>query len=46
MLENIIKISLKHKLITFLFTAFIIGFGIFSLTRIPIGAVPDITNKQ
>ncbi|MCL7764804.1 CusA/CzcA family heavy metal efflux RND transporter [Polaribacter sp. Z014] len=46
MLENIIKISLKHKLITFLFTAFIIGFGIFSLTRIPIGAVPDITNNQ
>ncbi|MDO6595570.1 CusA/CzcA family heavy metal efflux RND transporter [Oceanihabitans sp. 2_MG-2023] len=46
MLENIIKFSLKNKLITFLFTAFIIGFGIFSLTQIPIGAVPDITNNQ
>ena len=46
MLENIIKFSLKNKLITFLFTAFIIGFGFFSLMRIPIGAVPDITNNQ
>ncbi|PIB33485.1 multidrug transporter AcrB [Gaetbulibacter sp. 5U11] len=46
MLENIIKFSLKNKLIIFLFTAFIVGFGIFSLTKIPIGAVPDITNNQ
>ncbi|MCL4132771.1 UNVERIFIED_CONTAM: hypothetical protein GTU68_032715 [Idotea baltica] len=46
MLEHIIKFSLKNKLIIFLFTAFIIGYGIFSLTQIPIGAVPDITNNQ
>lgn len=46
MLEKIIKSSLNNKLIIFLFTAFIIGFGIFSLTQIPIGAVPDITNNQ
>src|SRR5688572_22872301 len=46
MLENIIKFSLKHKLIILLFTVFIFGFGIFSLTQIPIGAVPDITNNQ
>ncbi len=46
MLTNIIKFSLKNKLIIFLFTAFIIGFGIYSLTQIPIGAVPDITNNQ
>eukprot|EP01093_Parvamoeba_rugata_P016390 TRINITY_DN6136_c0_g1_i1.p1 TRINITY_DN6136_c0_g1~~TRINITY_DN6136_c0_g1_i1.p1 ORF type:complete len:337 (+),score=92.06 TRINITY_DN6136_c0_g1_i1:1-1011(+) len=46
MLEHIIKFSLKNKLIIFLFTAFIIGFGILSLTQIPIGAVPDITNNQ
>ena len=25
---------------------FVVGFGIYSLTRIPIGAVPDITNNQ
>ncbi len=46
MLENIIKFSLKNKLIVLLFIAFVIGFGIFSLTRISIGAVPDITNNQ
>jgi len=46
MLSNIIKFSLKNKLIIFLFTAFVIGFGIYSLSQIPIGAVPDITNNQ
>ena len=46
MLEKIIKFSLQNKLIVFLFIAFVIGFGIFSLTKIPIGAVPDITNNQ
>ncbi|MCK5401619.1 MAG: efflux RND transporter permease subunit, partial [Flavobacteriaceae bacterium] len=46
MLENIIKFSLKNKFIILLFIAFVIGFGIFSLARIPIGAVPDITNNQ
>jgi cobalt-zinc-cadmium resistance protein CzcA len=46
MLEHIIKFSLKNKLIILLFIAFVIGFGIFSLTKIPIGAVPDITNNQ
>lgn len=46
MLDYIIKFSLKNKLIIFLFTAFIIGFGLFSLTQISIGAVPDITNNQ
>ena len=46
MLENIINFSLKNKLIILLFIAFVVGFGIFSLTKIPIGAVPDITNNQ
>jgi len=46
MLTNIIKFSLNNKLIVFLFTIFIIGFGVYSLTQIPIGAVPDVTNNQ
>lgn len=46
MLEKIIKFSLKNKLIIFLFIASVVGFGIYSLTQIPIGAVPDITNNQ
>ncbi|WP_100614008.1 CusA/CzcA family heavy metal efflux RND transporter [Confluentibacter citreus] len=46
MLESIIKFSLKNKLIVLLFIALVIGSGILSLTKIPIGAVPDITNNQ
>ncbi|MCF1420614.1 CusA/CzcA family heavy metal efflux RND transporter [Mangrovimonas futianensis] len=46
MLENIIKLSLKNKLIILLFTAGIFGLGLYSLTQISIGAVPDITNNQ
>lgn len=46
MLDAIIKLSLKNKLIILLFTALLVGFGIFSLTKISIGAVPDITNNQ
>ncbi len=46
MLSTIIKFSIKNKFIVFLFTSFIVGFGIYSLTQIPIGAVPDVTNNQ
>ena len=46
MLSKIIKFSIKNKFIVFLFTLFVIGFGIYSLTQIPIGAVPDVTNNQ
>ncbi|NER19045.1 CusA/CzcA family heavy metal efflux RND transporter [Spongiivirga citrea] len=46
MLSHIINFSLKNKFIVLLFTSFIVGFGIFSLTQIPIGAVPDVTNNQ
>src|SRR5690554_2793898 len=46
MLTKIIQFSIKNKLIVRLFTLALIVFGIFSLTRISIGAVPDITNNQ
>lgn len=46
MLSYIINFSLKNKFIVLLFTAFIIGFGLYSLSQIPIGAVPDVTNNQ
>lgn len=46
MLSKIIRFSLTHKLIILLFTVFVIGFGLFALSRISIGAVPDITNNQ
>ena len=46
MLSKIIHFSIRNKLIVFLFTVFVTGFGIFSLTQISIGAVPDVTNNQ
>ena len=46
MLSHIINFSIKNKFVVLLLTLFIIGFGIYSLTQIPIGAVPDVTNNQ
>ncbi|WP_418604316.1 CusA/CzcA family heavy metal efflux RND transporter [Hwangdonia sp.] len=46
MLSQIINFSIKNKFIVLLFTSFIVGFGIYSLSQIPIGAVPDVTNNQ
>jgi len=46
MLSKIIKFSIKNKFLILLFTALVIGFGVYSLTQIPIGAVPDVTNNQ
>ncbi|SIS75171.1 cobalt-zinc-cadmium resistance protein CzcA [Zobellia uliginosa] len=46
MLSYIINFSIRNKLIVLLFTSFIVGFGVYSLTQIPIGAVPDVTNNQ
>lgn len=46
MLEKIIAFSLKNKFIIILFTLGIFGFGIYSITQISIGAVPDVTNNQ
>ncbi|WP_178989441.1 CusA/CzcA family heavy metal efflux RND transporter [Winogradskyella schleiferi] len=46
MLSHIINFSLKNKFIILLMTTFIIGFGLYSLTQISIGAVPDVTNNQ
>ncbi|TMM58681.1 CusA/CzcA family heavy metal efflux RND transporter [Maribacter algarum] len=46
MLSYIINFSIRNKFIVFLFTLFIVGFGLYSLTQIPIGAVPDVTNNQ
>ncbi|PWL39570.1 CusA/CzcA family heavy metal efflux RND transporter [Flagellimonas aquimarina] len=46
MLSHIINFSIKNKFIVLLFTTLIIGFGLYSLSQIPIGAVPDVTNNQ
>jgi len=46
MLNRIISLSIKHKLIVILLTLFVTGFGVYSILQIPLGAVPDITNNQ
>ena len=46
MLKYIVNFSINNKLIVLLFTAIIVGFGLFSVSKISIGVVPDITNNQ
>ena len=46
MLDNIIHFSIKNKLIIGVFTVALIIWGCWSATKLPIDAVPDITNNQ
>lgn len=46
MFEKIIRFSLNNKPIVAFLTFVLIGFGIYSMQRIPVDAVPDITNNQ
>jgi len=46
MIERIIYFSIKNKFIIGLFVVALIGWGTYSLTRLPIDAIPDITNNQ
>ena len=46
MLNKILDFSLKNKLIVILFTITIAVFGLYAVYKIPVGAVPDITNNQ
>ncbi|WP_202182927.1 efflux RND transporter permease subunit [Chitinophaga solisilvae] len=46
MLDKIIRFSIRNKLIVGILTLALIAWGVFSLTRLPVDAVPDITNNQ
>ncbi len=46
MINKIIDFSINNKFIIGLFTLAIIATGIWSMTKVPIDAVPDITNNQ
>ena len=46
MFNKIILFSIKNKVAIGLMTLALIIWGIYSLTRLPIDAVPDITNNQ
>ena len=46
MLESIIRISLPRRGLVFFIVLLLIGLGVWNFTRLPIDAVPDITNVQ
>lgn len=46
MIEKIIKFSINNKIVIFLFVIALIVWGLFSLHKLPIDAVPDNTNNQ
>lgn len=46
MLNKIIHFSIKNKLAVCAFTLILVIWGVYSLSKLPIDAVPDITNNQ
>lgn len=46
MLNKIIEFSIRNKLIIGLFVMALVGYGTYEVTKLPIDAVPDITNNQ
>jgi heavy metal efflux system protein len=46
MLNKIIEFSIGNKLIIGLFVIALTGYGVYQTTKLPIDAVPDITNNQ
>ncbi len=46
MIEKILQFSLAHRLLVVMITAVLAAYGLYSLSKLPIDAVPDITNNQ
>ena len=46
MLESILHFSVKNRWFVLIITALVAAFGAYSLKKLPIDAVPDITNNQ
>lgn len=46
MLEAVLHFSIRNRWVIVLFTAIVAGVGVYSFQRLPIDAVPDITNNQ
>jgi heavy metal efflux system protein len=46
MIEKILKFSVQNRYFIILLTAIVAAIGLYSLSRLPIDAVPDITNNQ
>jgi cobalt-zinc-cadmium resistance protein CzcA len=46
MLESVLRFSIQHRFLVLLLTFGVAAVGAYSLQRLPIDAVPDITNNQ
>lgn len=46
MIEAVLKFSINYPLRILLFTLLLAAYGLYAFTRLPIDAVPDITNNQ
>lgn len=46
MLERVIQFSIRHRFLVVLLVVLASAFGVMALLRLPIDAVPDITNNQ
>lgn len=46
MIPAIVSFCVRHRWLVLLTVAFVAGFGAYNFTRLPIDAVPDITNVQ
>lgn len=46
MIERIVQLSIERRGLVMVLAAFVAGLGLWNFTRLPIDAVPDITNVQ
>ena len=46
MLENIVSLSIRHRWLVMIVVLCFCALGIYNFNRLPIDAVPDITNVQ
>ncbi len=46
MLNRVIDFALQNRFLVFLFTLLLVGVGVYGATKLPVDAVPDVTNVQ
>src|SRR3990170_152388 len=46
MLKRTIELSVNNKLLILLFTAFAVGLGIWTIYKMPVDAIPDLSDVQ
>ena len=45
-MHRIVDFSLRYRFLVLVFTGLVVGTGIYSMLRLPIDAVPDVTPNQ